>query len=411
LAGENLVVGLDIGTTKTVAVVGEVNDYGGVSIIGVGEQATLGVRKGNIVDLEGVTKSISLAVEKAEQMSGYHLQNSYISVSGAHLSSINNKGIVAITNRDKEVSTEDVHRVIQAAKVVALPPDRKIIHIHPRQYTVDGNESIIDPIGMAGTRMEAEINIVTASATTIQNLLKCIHKAGIEEEELVPAPLASAEAVLFPAERDLGCLIIDIGGGTTEFAVFDQGRLWYASVLPVGGNLITSDIAIGLRTTVEVAEDLKTQYGCALSGFMPENEAISIPDMLGKEQKYISKKMLSSIIEPRAQEIIALVKNELKKSGYQGVLPGGMIITGGGAQLDGLVELASDVMNLPARVGQPNNLGGVNDALQKPAFATAAGLVLFGGKRISSAQAASSKERFFGGFLSHVKHLFQDFFS
>lgn len=406
-----IAVGLDVGTTKTVILVGEIDNNGSLHIIGVGEQATQGVRKGGIVDLESVIKCISQALEKAEQMSGCRLQNAYIAVTGPHISSMNNKGVVAITNKNREITLEDVDRVLQAAKVVALPQDRKIIHIHPRQYKIDGNDGVVDPVGMAGTRLEAEINIVTASGTALQNLLRCIHKSGLQEEELVPAPLASAEAVLFPAERDLGCLVVDMGGGTAECAIFDQGRLWFSSVLPVGGNLITNDIAIGLRIPVEVAEEIKIEYGCALSALVSDKELISVPDMVGKETKRISKKMVASIIEPRIREILSLIKNELKRSGYRGVLPGGMIITGGVAQLNGLVELAAEEMDLPVRIGCPDKMDGVSETVRSSAYATAAGLVLYGARNISCAQAAPTGERFFGGIVNRFKQLFEDFFA
>jgi cell division protein FtsA len=411
LAGNNLVVGLDIGTTKTVVLVGEVDNYGGVSIIGVGEQVTVGVRKGSITDLEGVIKSITQALEKAEYMSGCHLDNVYISISGGHLTSLNNKGVVAITNKSKEITVEDVHRVIQTAKVVALPPNRKIVHVHPRQYIVDGNECIIDPVGMAGQRLEAEINIVSASTMAVQNLLKCIQRAGLQEEEFLPAPLASAESGVFEAETGLGCLLVDIGGGTTEFAIYDQGRLWYTSVLPAGGNLITSDIAIGLRTTVEVAEDIKNKYGCVLSSLVMDNEMISVQDILGQNNKQISKKMLTQIIELRAQEILSLIKNELKLSGYQGILPGGMIITGGTAKLNGLVEFAAQEMDLSVRVGFPHKINGVGDNAQEPAYANVTGLILYGARQLSSVQVAPAKEHFFDGILDKIKYFFKDFFA
>jgi len=407
----NLVVGLDIGTTKIVILVGEISDNGTLSIIGIGEQQTQGVRKGSIVDLEAVIKCINHALEKAQQMSGCHLQDVYVAVTGSHISSVNNKGVIAITNKIREVSIEDVDRVLQAAKVVALPQDRKIIHIHPRQYMIDGNEGIVDPVGMAGARLEAEINIITASGTALQNILRCIHKSGLQEEELVPAPLASAEAVVFPAERDLGCLVVDIGGGTTECAIFDQGRLWFSSVLPVGGNLITNDIAIGLRIPVEVAENIKIQYGCVLASLMPDNEMISVPDMLGKEIKRVSKKTLANIIEPRMREILSLIKNELIRSGYRGVLPGGMIITGGAAQLNGLIELAADEMDLPIRIGCPDKIEGVSEIFRSSAYATAVGLILYGANNLSYVQAAPTGERFFGGFVMRVKQLFEDFFA
>lgn len=411
LARQNVVVGLDIGTTKVVAIVGEVDNHGGLTIIGVGEQPTQGMRRGSIVDIEGVSKAISHAVEKAEHMSGCQIETAYVSISGPHLTSLNNKGVVAITNEDKEIFPEDVHRALQAAKVVAMPQDRRIVHIHPRQYAVDGNEGIIDPVGMAGARLEVETNIITASSTALQNILKCVQRAEIQEEELIPGPLASAQSVLLPAERELGCLMVDIGGGVTEFAIFDQGRLWYSSVLPVGGNLITNDIAVGLSTPVETAETIKLEYGCEFSNLMSDDDMITTPSVGGKESKGISKKMVSAIIEPRVQEILFLIKEELRKSGYRGMLPGGMVITGGISQMDGILEFAAQEMDMQVRIGQPDSINGISELARGSAYSTAIGLVLYGAQKLSAMQAAPTQEQLFEGVLSRIKIFFQDFFA
>lgn len=390
--------------------VGEMDNRGGVRIIGVGVEATQGFRKGMIVDLDRVIKSITQSIEKAEQMSGCHLQTAYLSISGLHLSSTINNGVVAITNKDREVTPEDVERVIQATQVMTLPHDKKIIHVHPRQFAVDGNDGIIEPAGMAGSRLEAEICLVMASATSLQNLLRCTQRADIQEEDIIPAAIASAEAVLLPAEKDLGCLLLDIGGGTTEFAIYDQGSLWYTSVLPVGGNLITSDIAIGLRTPVEVAENLKVQFGSCLPGLVTDSDLIQVPDILGREGKQISRKVLSTIIEPRIREIFALIKKELRQSAYRGLFPGGVVLTGGTSQLNGLLELATSEMNLPVRIGRPDQINCVSEATRGPAFATSAGLLIYGARQMSLQEAATTREGFFGGFTSKIKHFFQDFF-
>ncbi|MCR6544484.1 cell division protein FtsA [Dehalobacterium formicoaceticum] len=407
----NLVAGLDIGAAKTVILVGEMNDHGELNIIGAGEHSTQGLRKGSIVDIEGVTNTIRQALAQAERMCDCHLRNVYLAVTGTHLSSMNNKGVIAITNRNREISSDDVTRVLQASKVVALPQDRKIIHIHPRQYTVDGHEGIVDPVGMAGARLEVEINIVSASGTALQNLLRCVNKAGLQEEELLPAGLASAEAVLLPEEKDLGCLLVDIGGSVTDCAIFDQGRLWASSVIPVGGNLITNDIAIGLRIPVELAEEIKIDHGCVSHSLVIAQETIALPDIIVQETKKVAPKTLTGIIEPRMREILSLIKDEVKRVGYRGVFPGGMIITGGAAQLTGLAELAAEEMDLPVRIGYPKEIKGVSEAVHSPAYATAAGLVLYGAGNLSYLQAAPAGERFFGGVVNRVKHLFGDFFA
>ncbi len=411
LDNHNIVVGLDVGATKTVILVGETNDHGVLNIIGVGEHATQGMRKGSIVDIEGVTKSIYQALEKAERMCDCRLYHVYLAVTGTHLSSLNNKGVIAITNRNREITSDDVTRVLQASKVVALPQDRKIIHIHPRQYTVDGNEGIVDPVGMAGARLEVEINIVTASGTALQNILRCVNKVGLQEEELLPAGFASAEAVLMPDEKDLGCLLVDIGGSVTDCAIFDQGRLWASSALPVGGNLITNDIAIGLRIPVEVAEDIKKEHGCASRGMLPSQETIVLPDIIVEKTKKVSPQTLTDIIEPRMREILTLIRNEVKRAGYRGVFPGGMIITGGAAQLKGLEELAAEEMDLPVRIAGPKEIKGVSEVVQSPAYATAVGLVLYGAGNQPALQVASAGDGFFGGVVDRVKHLFGDFFA
>ncbi|WP_423055304.1 cell division protein FtsA [Zhaonella formicivorans] len=410
LPKKNVIVGLDIGTSKVVAVVGEIGEEGQVNVIGVGECASVGLRKGTIVDIENTAKSVEKAVEKAEQMSGVNIDSAFVGITGPHIASLNNRGVVAVASHDREISAEDATRVLQAAKVIALPADRKIIHVLPRQYIVDGYDGIVDPVGMSGSRLEVETNIVTGAGTSIQNTIKSVTRAGIQVEALVFNALASAEAALVPAEKELGALLVDIGGGTTELALYEQGSLWFASVIPIGGDHVTSDLAVGLRTPIMEAEKIKKKYGCVLQALMPDDDYIEVPNVGGNEVRRVSRKLLASIIEPRMQEIFSLVKSELKRCGYKGVLPGGVVLTGGSALMDGLVQLAGSEMNMPVRVGMPCNVGGMADIVNSPAYATALGILTYGSRNVAFLQAAPTADPLFGGLLSRFFSWFKEIF-
>ncbi|MHB1420034.1 MAG: cell division protein FtsA, partial [Bacillota bacterium] len=377
MAKRNVIVGIDIGTTKIAAIIGEISEFGQVNIIGLGEAFSAGMRKGNIVDIENTARAIEQAVEKAERMSGVEVHSAFVGITGSHISCQNNKGVVAVSSEDKEIGVEDAHRVLQAARVISVPADRRIIHVLPRQYIVDGCDGIIDPVGMAGSRLEVETHIVTAASTSIQNILKSTSRAELEVEELVLNPLASAEAVLLPAEKELGAVVVDIGGGTTEIAIYDQGSMWFTSVLPVGGDYITSDVAVGLRTPIARAEELKKEHGCVLSKLMPDNEYIEVTAIGGQDTRNVTKKFLATIIEPRVQEIIGMVRQEIKRSGFKEVIPGGVVFTGGTSSMAGLTELAMQELNLPVRVGIPEQVGGLVDIVTAPSYATGIGLVLY----------------------------------
>ncbi|WXJ86839.1 Cell division protein FtsA [Moorella humiferrea] len=407
---DNVVVGVDIGTTKVVAVVAEVTTQGRLNIIGLGETPSGGLRKGIIVDIENTARAIEKAVEQAERMSGCHVTTVFVGLTGPHIGSVNNRGVVAVTGEDGEVGPEDVERVLQAARVIPLPSDRRIIHVLPRQYIVDGYDGIMDPIGMSGSRLEVETQIVTAAAAAIQNTLKSVQRAGLQVEELVLNPLASAEAVLQPAEKELGTVVVDIGGGTTEIAVFSEGSLWYASVLPIGSEHITSDLAVGLRTPLSQAEVIKKEHGCVSMEGINENETVEVQVVGGKEKKRVPRKMLAAIIEPRVEEIFTLVRREIENANFQGLLPGGVVLTGGGALLEGIARLAGAVLAMPVRLGWPENSGGLGDMVASPAYATAVGLVTYGSIRLAHSQAAATREAFWENFWSRLKNWWRELF-
>ncbi len=409
IAQENMVVGLDIGSSKVSVIVGEVGQEGLIQVIGFGAVESSGIRKGNVIDIENTVNAIEEAIENAEQMSGREIHGGYVGITGVSISSLNNSGVVAVSSPDQEIIQDDVERVLQAARVVALPHDRKIVHVIPRQYIVDGNESILDPVGMVGSRLEVETHIVTIAHAALQNIVKCCERAGFYPEELVLNGYASGGAVLHPAEKELGVVVVDIGAGTTDVALFDQGTLWYTAVLPMGGDYITSDLAVGLRTPLVQAEIIKKEDGGTLPALTSDSEFIDVPSVGGRDTYKVSKKMIASIIEPRMQEIIGLVKNKLESSGYPGMLPGGIVLTGGAALTDGVAELAVELLEKPVRVGYPEGVHGLSDVVHSPEYATGVGLLLYGSKRHQYKEekeySLSVKEMF-----SKLKEWIQDLF-
>jgi len=410
LPRDNVVVGIDIGTTKVVAVVAEARPQGGINVIGLGENPAGGLRKGIIVDIDNTARAIEQAVQQAERMSGYKIHSAFIGLTGPHIGSINNRGVVAIAGEDGEVRPEDVERVLQAARVIPLSVDRRIIHVLPRQYIVDGYDGIMDPIGMSGSRLEVETQIVTAAGAAVQNTIKSVQRAGLSIDELVLNPLASAEAVLQQAEKELGTVLVDIGGGTTEIAVIAEGSLWFAAVLPVGSEHITSDLAVGLRTPITQAEVIKKEHGCVRADPTAENDYIEVAAVGGKEKRRVAKKLLAGIIEPRVEEIFALVRREISSSRFQGLLPGGIVLTGGGSLLGGITRLAEDTLAMPVRLGWPENSGGLADMVASPAYATAVGLVNYGAGRLAHTQVAAGREVIWDNFWVKIKNWWHELF-
>ncbi|OIQ59501.1 cell division protein FtsA [Moorella thermoacetica] len=407
---DNIVAGIDIGTTKVVAVVAEVMPEGRLNIIGLGETPSGGLRKGIIVDIENTARAIAGAVEQAERMSGCQVHSAFVGLTGPHIDSLNNRGVVAVTGEDGEIGLEDVERVLQAARVIPLAAERRIIHVLPRQYIVDGYDGVMDPVGMCGSRLEVETQIVTAAGATVQNIMKSVQRAGLAVDELVLNPLASAGAVLQQAERELGSVVVDIGGGTTEIALISQDSLWFASVLPIGSEHITSDLAVGLRTPIVQAEVIKKEYGCVPADAVPDNEAVEVPPVGGREKRRVSRKTLAAIIEPRVEEIFTMVRRELSSAHFQGLLPGGVVLTGGGALLEGITGMAAEILAMPVRLGWPEGGGGLADMVAAPPYATVVGLVNYGARRLAHSQAAATRETGWENFWSRLKSWWRELF-
>ncbi|MBS1106496.1 MAG: cell division protein FtsA [Deltaproteobacteria bacterium] len=372
---EDLIVGLDIGTTKICAVVAERNDDG-VDIVGIGTHPSRGLRKGVVVDIDATVESIKHAVEEAELMSDCEISSVYAGIAGGHIRGFNSHGIVAV--KDHEVSEGDVRRVIDAAKAVAIPMDREVIHVIPQEFVVDEQDGIREPLGMSGVRLEAKIHIVTAAVTSAQNIVKCANKAGLNVIDIVLEPLASAEAVLAGDERELGVCLIDIGGGTTDLAVFCDGSIAHTSVLALGGNHITNDIAVGLRTPFEEAERTKKKFGVASARLLGSDDILSVSSVGGRRPREVSRKLLCEIIEPRVEEILSLARQELMRAGMEDRIPSGIVLSGGCAALAGIADLTEEIFESPVRVGQPTRVGGLQDVVRDPMYATGVGLALYG---------------------------------
>jgi len=372
---DNLIVGLDIGTTKICAIVAEATEAG-VDIVGIGTHPSKGLRKGVVVDIDATVDSIKHAVEEAELMADCEITSVYAGIAGGHIDGFNSHGIVAVKNQ--EVAESDVRRVIDAAKAVAIPMDREVIHVIPQEFIIDEQDGIREPIGMSGVRLEAKIHIVTAAVTSAQNIVKSANKAGLNVVDIVLEPLASAEAVLAQDERELGVCLIDIGGGTTDIAVFVDGSIKHTSVLGIGGYHLSNDIAVGLRTPFDEAERIKKRFGVASARFLGSDDVITVPSVGGRRPREVSRKILCEIIEPRMEEILGLAQQEIVKSGLDTRIPSGVVLTGGCAALSGIAELAEEIFEAPVRLGSPANIGGLQDVVRDPMYATGVGLILFG---------------------------------
>ncbi len=373
MADEPIVVGIDIGTTKTCTLVARVEGEHSLRILGVGIEPSQGIRKGTIVDLQAASQSIARSIEKAERSSGLEITAALVSLAGSHVSSVNSRGVVGISGR--VIEQEDVARALDAAQAVAIPHNREIIHVIQRGFTVDGQDGIRMPVGMHGYRLEVEAHIITAAAATVENLRQSVQASGVEVTQFVLNPLASAEVVLSETERQMGCVVVDIGGGTTDMAIYLDGDVWHTMVLGVGGNHVTSDIAHGLRLSIAQAEEIKKQYGHAVQSEIDEND-IFTARIFGEERAaQISRRELAMIIEARMEEIFDLVLQEIKRSGYDGLLPAGMVLTGGCSQIPGVRTLGNQVLGLPVRVARPENMVGLTDQLHSPAYSTSVGLL------------------------------------
>jgi cell division protein FtsA len=371
-----LIVGLDIGTTKVVAIVGEVNEAGAIDVVGVGTAPSRGLRKGVIVDIESTVTSIRQAVSDAENMAGCKIDSVFVGIAGGHIKAFNSHGVAAI--KGKEVRTEDVARVLALARAAAIPQDREVLHLLPQEYIIDGQDGIKSPTGIYGVRLEARVHIVTAAASAVQNIVKCCEMSGLKVADIVLEPLASAESVLTEEERDLGVCLVDIGGGTTDIAIFGHGALVHTSVIPLGGNHLTNDIVVGLRTPINDAERIKRQHGCALSSIVSPDDMIEVPSVGDRGPRKMARRILCDIIEPRMEEIFSLVSREIQACGWEEQLTSGLVITGGSSLMPGLEQMAEEVLGVLVRRGEPRNVGGMVEAAKGPQNATAVGLAYYG---------------------------------
>jgi cell division protein FtsA len=375
---ERTIVGIDIGTTKVCTLVAEVDEEERLHVVGVGVTPARGLRKGVIVNVSEATASIAESIDIAERISGYQIERAFVCASGGHVASMNSRGVVAVGRGDRGVSYDDIERAMDAAGAVAIPHNRQVVHVIPRGYVVDGQDGVRDPVGMHGFRLEVEAHIVTGSATALQNQIRCVEDLGVVVDELVLAPLASGQAVLTDTEREMGVVLADIGGGTTDISIFIDGTIWHTVVLDIGGNHLTNDLAIGLRVPFESAEEIKLKYGHVQPKSVRAEESFTVASFGGDAHQQVFRREVSNILEARAEEIFNLILREIKRSGYDGLLPAGVVLCGGSAQLAGMRELGKQVFEMPLRIGQPGDLLGLADQLTSPAFATSVGLLKWG---------------------------------
>jgi cell division protein FtsA len=407
---EHYLVGLDVGTSKIAAIVGEALDDGGLDVIGIGLAESHGIRRGVVVNLEAAVESIKKAIEEAELTGGVEIDSVHLGLSAAHVKAFNSRGVVAVAGKNREITSEDVRRAIDAAKAVALPSGREIVHVLPQDFVVDEQDGIGAPIGMTGARLEVNVHVVTGSASSTQNIVACVNRAGVAVIDTVLEQLAAAESVLTSDEKELGVALVDIGGGTTDYAIFERGSLWHTGVVALGGGHFTNDIAVGLRTPIPEAEKTKRRAGCALAALVDEDETIEVASVGGRQPRVMARRILAEVLQPRAEEILHQLWDEIRHAGYERSLHSGIVLTGGGGILDGMPEIADQIFDLPIRRGCPVGVGGLTDHVNSPAFATAVGLVMYARRN-----QMMEHERSIGvGALSRVagrlRGLFKEFF-
>jgi cell division protein FtsA len=375
-----LIAGLDVGTTKICCVIGAPGEAGGLDVVGVGMSPSRGLRKGVVVNIDSTVESIKHAVAEAEQMAGAEIASVVAGVAGGHIRGVNSRGVVAVSGKHREVSQHDIERALDAAKAINLPQDREIIHALPQTFVVDDQDGIKDPLGMSGVRLEVEVHLVTGAATSVQNVIRSANRAGLQVQDVVLEPLAAAQAVLSEEEKELGILVIDLGGGTTDAALFRDGAVWFTGVLPLGGDHISNDIAVGLRAATADAEELKKRHGCALTALVREDEVVEVPSVGGRKPRQLSRQILSEIIQPRVEEIFTLIAQDLERAGLRDIAAAGVVVTGGTSLMYGVPELAEQVFDLPVRQGSPTGVGGLADVVRTPIHATGVGLALSGAR-------------------------------
>ncbi|MBN1498267.1 MAG: cell division protein FtsA [Spirochaetes bacterium] len=405
---ENILVGLDIGTTKTCAVIGTMNDSGMLEVIGVGVTPSRGLKNGVIVNIDNTTSSIVKAIDEGELMAGYEVSDVIVGVGGQHVKGQNSRGVVAVSSRNRTIATQDVKRVIEAAQAIVIPVDREILHVLSKEFSVDDQIGIKDPIGMSGVRLEAEVHIITGATSNIQNMIKAVEKSGFQYRDIVFNPLAAADAVLSRDEMELGVALLDIGGGTIDLIVYLEGGVAYSTVLPVGGIHITNDISIGLRTPIESAELIKKKYGCAVLDLVDPSEVVEVPSVGGRPPRKLLRQELTQIIEPRVAEMMEMVERELVLSGKKDMLAAGVVLTGGGSMLDGSVEAAERVFNMPVRIGSPRDVTGIADRVSTPQFSNAVGLLKYGLK-MSQVRAGKFTPEKGGNVFGRIKKWIEEY--
>ncbi len=401
----NLIVGLDIGTSKVCAIVGEVGVDGAIEVIGIGSCPSRGLKKGVVVNIESTVHSIQRAVEEAELMADCQIHSVFAGIAGSHIRSLNSHGIVAI--RDKEVTANDVDRVIDAARAVAIPADQKILHILPQEFIIDNQEGIREPVGMSGVRLEAKVHMVTGAVSAAQNIIKCVRRCGLEVDDIILEQLASSESVLMEDEKDLGVCLVDIGGGTTDIAVFTEGAIRHTAVIPIAGDQVTNDIAVALRTPTQNAEEIKIKYACALAQLATPDDTIEVPSVGERPPRRLARQTLAEVVEPRYEELVTLVQAELRRSGFEDLVAAGMVLTGGSSKMEGLVELAEEILHMPVRMGSPQSVSGLGEVVRNPIYSTGVGLLQFGQRTASNRRNDGIAEGGFRAVLERMKSWFQ----
>ncbi len=402
---KNLIVGLDIGTSKVVAIVGEIGPDGQIEIIGLGSSRSRGLKKGVVVNIDSTVQSIQRAVEEAELMAGCEIHSVYAGIAGSHIRALNSHGIVAI--RDNEVSVGDIDRVIDAARAVAIPADQKILHILPQEFVIDHQEGVKEPIGMSGVRLEAKVHIVTGAVSAAQNIVKCVRRCGLEVDDIILEQLAASHAVLTDDEKDLGVCLVDVGGGTTDIAVFTDGAIHHTAVIPIAGDQVTNDIAVALRTPTQHAEDIKVRYACALTQLANPDETIEVPSVGDRPPRRLARQTLAEVVQPRYEELFTLIQAELRRSGFEDLIVAGIVLTGGSAKMEGAVELAEEIFHMPVRVGMPQHVSGLADVVRNPIYATGVGLLLFGRRQSSGVVPTTRMDGGLAGIWERMKNWFQ----
>ena len=402
---KNLIVGLDIGTSKIVAIVAELQPEGTLKVIGLGQHVSRGLKKGVVVNIESTMQSIQRALEEAELMADCKINNVFTGIAGSHIKSLNSHGMVKI--KDAEVSQMDVDRVIETARAIALPADQQILHILTQEFIIDGQEDVREPLGMSGMKLEVKVHIVTGAVAAAQNIVKCIKRCGIEVSDLILQPLASSLAVLTEDEKELGVCLVDIGGGTTDIAVFKQGAIRHTAVVPIAGDQMTNDVAVAFRTPTQSAEDIKIKHGCALRQLADPREVVEVPGVDGRDPRQLSVQTLAEVLEPRVVELYELVLNELRRSGMEDMIASGIVITGGSAMMRGMVELGEEIFHMPVRLGMPRYVGGLSEVVSNPRYATGVGLVLMGKQQLERHLSGQLESSSFGRIFERMKSWFQ----